>query len=60
MRLIKMLFVLVLIVGAVVAYTRYSDSADSGDATVQKDPGEKKEGVRLEERYGFTGQTIDP
>ena len=62
MRLVKFVVVLALIAGAVVLASRYS-SNDDGDAATAKQTAEEKpqgEGIGIEEKYGFTGQTIDP
>ncbi len=73
MKLLKPLLILAVIAGAVIAAVKYTGDSkptlpdetsavattgDESDTSSKKK--NKKEAPRLEERYGFTGQTVDP
>ena len=62
MKLVKVLVLLAVIGGVVALASKFT--GDGSDGPVAKQPDEKKKGdgggVALEERYGFTSQTIDP
>ncbi len=62
MKLVKVLILLLLIGGAIAVANKLT--GDGSESPVAKQGDEKKkgdgDGVRLEERYGFTSQTVDP
>ncbi len=73
MKLLKPLLILAVIAGAVIAAVKYTGDSkptlpdetsavattgdDSGTSSKKKNKGEAP---RMEERYGFTSQTVDP
>ncbi len=57
MKLVKILLVLAVIAG--IAYFA-ANMADRGGEGASKKAGDGEGGVRLEEKYGFTGETALP
>ena len=68
MKLVKVILLLVIIAGIVVLAVELSDEGSSKSGTDATQAGQveggddkpKKEAPRLEEKYGFTGETAGP
>ncbi len=61
MKMIKVLLLLGLLVAVAAGIANFTSRGGSDDPVAKHDDnGVKKEKPALEERYGFTGQTVDP
>lgn len=60
MKLIKLLLLLAVIGGVIVLANKLTGEGSDSPVAKQTDEKKKGGGVALEERYGFTSQTVDP